>query len=259
MIRDFTLEKYAQLCDTLQALACPILTVKQYLSTRQPQETLVVLRHDVDRYVGAALRMARMESECGLSSTYYFRATPAVFIPAALAEVHRLGHEVGYHYEVLARVKGKTTEALRLFERELEKFREIVPVDTVSMHGSPLSPWNNLDLWKAHDLADYGILGDAVLNVESKGVYYFTDTGRSWDAGRHNLRDRMASRELHRQVHTTEDLIGFLKDRPTYPVYISAHPSRWASNWLEWSVGLVFDWSANRMKRAASLMFSRCI
>jgi hypothetical protein len=258
MSRDFTLEKYARLCETLR-LSCPVTTVKQFLAAEQPQETLVILRHDVDRQVGAALRMAQIESEFGLSSTYYFRATPAVFVPEALLEVHRLGHEVGYHYEVLARARGNTREAIHLFEQELERFRAIVPVDTVSMHGSPLSPWSNLDLWRHHDLADQGLLGDAVLSVESERLYYFTDTGRSWNAGRYNLRDHMPSREVHHQVRTTDDLINLLKVRPDCPIYLSAHPNRWASNQLEWCLGLISDWAINQMKRVAPLIRFGCV
>jgi hypothetical protein len=258
MSRDFTLAKYAQLCETLQDLSCPVMTVSHFLAAGQPENRAVVLRHDVDRHVGAALRMARLESECGLASTYYFRATPVVFVPEALVEVRRLGHEVGYHYEVLAKARGNTEEAIRLFEQELERFREIVPVDTVSMHGSPLSPWNNLGLWRVYDFAHYGILGDAVLGIDGERLYYFTDTGRSWDASRYNLRDHVASREPRCQVHTTDDLIDFLNERPDCPVYLSAHPGRWASNWLQWSVGLVSDWTTNRTKQAASLLRANC-
>lgn len=253
MTRDFTLEKYAQLCEVIRAVGCPVMTVKRFLQADQPQKPVVVLRHDVDRQVDTAMRMAKLESKYGIAATYYVRTTPRVFKPQALKRLHELGHEVGYHYEALARAKGNTAKAIQTFEQELNRFRDLVPVDTISMHGSPLSPWNNLDLWHANDLQDYGILGDAVLSLHSEHLYYFTDTGRSWDADRYNLRDRMASGELRRQVRTTDDLIGFLQEGSGCPVYISAHPNRWASNWLEWTFGVASDWIINRGKMALSM------
>ena len=33
------------------------------------------------------------------------------------------------------------------FGRNLEKFRKFYPVKTICMHGSPLSKWDNRDLW----------------------------------------------------------------------------------------------------------------
>ena len=252
MTLDFTLEKYAQLCETIQRLDCRVMTVRDFLKSGQPGGTRVILRHDVDRRMGAALRMAELESGYGISATYYVRTTRAVFKPEALRRLHQLGHEVGYHYEVLAKTKGDMTDAIALFEQELSRFREIVPVETISMHGSPLSPWNNLDLWQACDVEDYGILGDAVLSIDSQ-LYYLTDTGRSWDASRYNLRDHLGSRQLPRKVDTTDDLLAFVKEAPDYPIYISAHPNRWAASWLEWGVGATSDWVINRAKWAIAL------
>jgi hypothetical protein len=249
---DFTLDKYAQLCETIRALDCPVMTVRAFLKAGQPGGLRVILRHDVDRRMDAALRMAELESNYEIAATYYVRTTRAVFKPEALQRLHQLGHEVGYHYEVLAKAKGDEEEAIALFEQELKRFREIVPVATVSMHGSPLSRWDNLDLWRASDVGDYGILGDAVLSIDSQ-LYYLTDTGRSWDAGKYNLRDHLASRQLPRKVDTTDDLIAFLKETPGYPIYISAHPNRWAANWFEWGVGATSDWAINRAKWAIAL------
>ena len=211
MTLDFTLDKYAQFCESIRGLECPIMTVRDFLKAGQPEGLRVILRHDVDRRMDAALRMADLESEYDIATTYYVRTTRAVFKPEALRKLHQLGHEVGYHYEVLAKAKGDEEEAIALFEQGLKRFREIVPVATVSMHGSPLSQWNNLDLWQKCDVEDYGILGDAVLSVDGQKLYYFTDTGRSWDADRHNLRDHLTSRQLPRQVDTTRRLDRFYK------------------------------------------------
>jgi hypothetical protein len=46
--------------------------------------------------------MAELEHELGIQSTYYFRF-PYTFKPDIIGKIHDLGHEVGYHYEVLSK------------------------------------------------------------------------------------------------------------------------------------------------------------
>ncbi|MDO9536757.1 MAG: hypothetical protein Q7J68_00370, partial [Thermoplasmata archaeon] len=74
MTRDFTLEKYS---DLLLALIGKyrIRTVADYL-TQPEREHVVVLRHDVDKHPERAARMALLEKNMGVQSTYYFRWDP---------------------------------------------------------------------------------------------------------------------------------------------------------------------------------------
>ena len=91
------------------------------------------MRHDTDRKPENALRMAVLEHELGIQSTYYFRF-PYTFKPDIIGKIHDLGHEVGYHYEVLSKARGDYEKAVELFEQELSEFREIVDVKTICMH-----------------------------------------------------------------------------------------------------------------------------
>jgi hypothetical protein len=245
---DFTLDKYAELCETIRHLDCPVMTVRDFLKAGQPGGLRVILRHDVDRRMSAALRMAELESRYDIAATYYVRTTRAVFKPAALRHLHALGHEVGYHYEVLAKANGNMERAIALFQEELHRFREIVPVETVSMHGSPLSRWNNLDLWETHNIWDYGLCGEIYLGIDYSEMFYFTDTGRSWYDGKYNLRDRVESKKSPRKVVDTDDLIAFLRQNVNNPILINVHPNRWASNYGTWLRGNLLDWLTNQAK-----------
>jgi hypothetical protein len=69
----------------------------------EPESGTVLLRHDVDLSLDAALRMAELERECGATATY-FLMTESVFYNldsehgrAVLGELRRLGHAVGLH------------------------------------------------------------------------------------------------------------------------------------------------------------------
>jgi hypothetical protein len=70
---------------------------------REPEDGTVLLRHDVDLSLEAALAMARLEAAAGARATY-FLMTRSVFYnlaspvgEAALAELRELGHAVGLH------------------------------------------------------------------------------------------------------------------------------------------------------------------
>ncbi len=245
---DFTLKTYAKLCRTLQGLSCSVMTVKEFIDSGQPQDFVVVLRHDVDRAVESAVKMAKLEADYDMRSTYYVRMTPGAFKPAEIRELASLGHDVGYHYECLSRAKGDVARAIQIFERELDEFRQIVSVDTISMHGSPLSPWNNLDIWNSCDYRKFGIAGELGITIDYSNLYYFTDTGRSWDAGRYNIRDHTPSLKHHKQIYHTDDLIGFLETCGDTPVFINAHPNRWADTRAGWWVGTVSDYIINQIK-----------
>jgi hypothetical protein len=250
---DFTLKKYSDFCKTLKNLSCPILAVEDFIARNHPSGFNIVLRHDVDRLLPAAIRMARLEAEYDIRASYYVRMTPGVFKPAALKELSHLGHEIGYHYEVLAKAKGNLTQAIEIFERELRTLREIVTISTISMHGSPLSRWNNLDLWDVYDFKDYEVSAETSLSINYANIYYFTDTGRSWNAHSFNLRDRVESMKPSESVETTDQLIDFIRRKYPSPVFVNAHPNRWAETASGFLIGSMQDGMANLAKWLVSL------
>ena len=70
---------------------------------REPQHGDVLLRHDVDMSLEAALTMAELEAEQGVAATYFlmtrsdFYNLDARAGVAALARLRELGHRVGLH------------------------------------------------------------------------------------------------------------------------------------------------------------------
>jgi hypothetical protein len=81
---------------------------------RSPESNYIILRHDVDSRPGMALKMAELENRKDICSTYYFRFTKNIFDPGIIRRVSDLGHEIGYHYEVLSKAGGNFEEAIRL-------------------------------------------------------------------------------------------------------------------------------------------------
>ena len=248
--RDFTLDKYKELCYTLQTNGYTPLTVRDFLNGKtanssNPEERIVILRHDVDRKIMNAIRMAKLEHELGIRSTYYFRY-PYTFKPDIIREIQDLGHEIGYHYEVLSKAKGDHQKAIALFESELEEFRNIYPVETICMHGSPLSPYDNRDLWKRYDFHQYRIKGEAYLSIGN--IDYFSDTGRNWN-GRNNISDFLSGDRFIGQTETTGDLIEVIQCKGSRILYLTTHPERWSHSLRSHVVNYATDFIFNVGKK----------
>jgi len=176
--RDFSLEVYNELLTRVINSGCKVIPLKEYLSQKELQETFVILRHDVDRRPENALRMAEMESLLGICSTYYFRLTRNTFRPDIIRRVEALGHEIGYHYEVMDRAKGDMEKAGHIFRSELARLRSVADIHTVCMHGNPFSPWDNRAFWQQYSWTQFELKGEAYLSINDPELYYSTDTGR---------------------------------------------------------------------------------
>ncbi len=143
-----------------------------------------------------------------------------------------MGHEVGFHYEVLDEARGNYQLAIELFKEELAKLRQIVNVDTVCMHGNPLTKWLNRDIWKHFELHEAGLKGEAYLSI--KNVYYLSDTGRIWDMSR-KMKDMLpyalpVNTTENGRLITTDDVIRIIKTRGFPRFYLTVHPERWSYN-----------------------------
>lgn len=213
---------------------------------RNPTSKCVILRHDVDARPTNALKCARLEKKMGITGTYYFRITPGSYDENVISEIHSLGHEIGYHYEDLAATHGNYELAIKLFEQNLAKLRRLVPIETICMHGSPLSKYDNRKLWEKYDYRDFGIKGEPYLDIDFREILYLTDTGRRWDGDRYSIRDRviqpgeLPASEVQALVkspvcRTTFDIVRAV-DAGLMPsgIMITLHPQRWDDNTLLW-------------------------
>lgn len=249
--RDFTLAAYRDLAGEMMHSGLTILGVLDWHRTRPT--TGILLRHDVDRRPRNAVAMARLEASLGLRTSYYFRVIGESFDPEAIAEIRDLGHEIGYHYEDLALAGGDVAKARGLFGRHLERLRQLAPIRTIAMHGSPLTRFNNLDMWRQRGFDEFGIEADAFLTIDYSDAYYLTDTGRGWNADAANFYDLPPVALVPpAEVRSTLDLRRWIARGNPVRIAINAHPERWDEDPVDWTVQWGKDRAANVVKRLLS-------
>ncbi|MGD8228152.1 MAG: hypothetical protein PVH82_04975 [Desulfobacteraceae bacterium] len=257
--KDFSLAIYENLVGSIKRSGFKILTLREYFSQRPNQQAFVILRHDVDRRPENALRMALLESSFGIQSTYYFRVQRRNFQKEIIEEVHELGHEIGYHYEVMDKAKGDLELAERIFSSELSRLRALADVNTVCMHGNPFSRWDNRDFWKHFSLPQFNLLGEAYVSIRDPELFYVTDTGRGWNRAAYNLKDTFSdvSVRLIPSLSSTWELIDLICSQNYQKIYLQIHPNRWSRRWLEWHRQLGEDLCINWAKALAGHYFKR--
>lgn len=244
-MRDFSLEAYKELLAAIKNNGIAVFGVAKWLENKP--ESGIMLRHDVDRKPLNALKTAELECEFNIKSTYYFRITKSSFDEVIIRKISSLGHEIGYHYEDLSMANGNCEEAIRLFEEHLEKIRAVAPVKTIAMHGRPLSLYDNRDLWRKYNCKDFGILGEAFLDVDYTNMCYLTDTGRTWGQTRANIRDNVKV-SLSADVCSTSSLISFITNNPNRKIALVVHPERWARDMVDYCISISSDLLANIIK-----------
>lgn len=236
---DFTLAKYSELINALKSYVFAKLT----------------LRHDVDLRPANSLRTAQIETDLGMHGIYYFRAVPESWDERIIRQIAEMGHEIGYHYESLTTCNGDIDAAYADFCKNLEALRQIVPVKSICMHGSPRSSFDSKDIWKKYDYHALGIESEPYLDTDFSKVFYLTDTGRRWDGYKVSVRDKIpqyqdewTARGL--TFHTTDDVIDGLQ-RGIIPkdLMVTVHPQRWNPFGVKWAKELVLQNAKNIIKR----------
>jgi len=247
---DFTDDAYRILLDSLTANGYETLTVAEYLAAESLPERFVIDRHDVDRKPGNALRLAELEADRGIESTYYVRTTEEVFRPDLIRRIAALGHEVGFHYEAVDRAGGDLEQAEETFARNLNLVRGVAPVDTVCMHGNPLTPHDNRDLWDAASFETFGLLGEAYRSMDFEDVVYFSDTGRTWRDGALKVKDHTRGEGTKRVgADSTYDLVDLFREGAVSRACLLSHPNRWADTGVELVAERTKDTAINAVKR----------
>jgi hypothetical protein len=266
---DFTTRKYIKLIKALADKGYQFQTLQDYFIF--PQKKVILLRHDVDARKLNSLHFAKIQHSMGIRGTYYFRMVPESYDEKVISEIWNLGHEIGYHYEDMyfafkkfqdggikksaIREEDLYDTAFEFFKTHLDKMRKVVPVKTMSMHGSPMGRFDNKSLWKKYNYKDFGIIGEPYLDIDFLSILYLTDTGRMWNGDRYNIRDKIPIISPEFNFRTTMDIVNAITANGLPErVLFTFHPQRWNDNPILWTHEFIYQSIKNQVKR---LFFQR--
>ena len=255
-MRDFTFRVYGNLLETLLSKKYSFISFKQSLGQKKSVDNYrnIILRHDVEQKYEIALQFAKIQNELGITGAYFFRLLPNHFNQDIVKQIADLGHEIGYHYDDLAKCRGDHNKAISRFKENLNILREIAPVQSICMDGSPLCSYDNKDLWDHYDYKDYGIIGEPYFDMDFDQFFYLTDTGRRWDGWKTSVRDKVPQQENWNKeglvFHSTNDIIRAAKQgKLPNKIMMTFHPQRWHEGGLPWLKELVVQNIKNQVKR----------
>jgi hypothetical protein len=263
---DYTYKAYLSLIETLKNMAFSFQTFETMISN--PVKRTIVLRHDVDKNPWNSVRFAEMEGALGIKASYHFRIVKESFDVDCINRIVEIGHEIAYHYEIQDENFGEPDsldKAYSFFCKNLEALREHYPVKIISMHGNPKSGFDSRKLWKSFDYHSLGIICEPYFDIDYSDVLYLTDTGRSWNGSKFNLRDKAfeikenssegfkdwivkpvpgslmnmtpISESLQKKFRfrsTAEIINSVLSDELPSRLIINTHPQRWNDEPLPW-------------------------
>ena len=249
---DFTLSQYGMLLSALKHEYSSFQTVKDFLQNTKPKS--IILRHDVDLLPENSLLFAKEQEKKSIQGSYYFRAVPESWDEKIIKEIANLGHEIGYHYETMDTAKGDIDKAWDQFRFHLDTLRKLVDVETICMHGSPRSKFDNKKIWEKYDYHSLGIIGEPYYDLDFDEVFYLTDTGRRWDGWKTSVRDKVSQQKdwIKKGLvfHSTFDIINSVRSK-NFPdqVMFTFHPQRWHDNKVLWAKELLFQNVKNQIKK----------
>lgn len=246
---DFQLSNLSSLLKTLLAKKYEFCTFRDHISLQVNK--IVLLRHDVDLKPENSLATAKLEHSLGIKGTYYFRIIPQTLKSDIIKEIADLGHEIGYHYEDMDLVHSDNLDkhielAYESFCKNLEILRNIVPIKTICMHGSPRAKYDNKIIWTKYNYRALGLIGEPYFDIDFNEFLYLTDTGRRWNGDKVSVRDKVNSKYKF-DLKTTEDVINAI---PQFPdkIMITIHPQRWDDRFIPWLQELVMQNAKNVVK-----------
>jgi hypothetical protein len=140
-LTEFTLDSYTTLLQYLRE----IYTITPFCSASKTNVPSLILRHDIDYSIENALRMARIERNLEIKSTYFVLIKCEFYDAfedknvADLKEISKLGHEIGLHFEP-HQYRFYNQSMKKTFKAEISQLEALLDekVRSISRHG----PWD---------------------------------------------------------------------------------------------------------------------
>lgn len=185
---NFTYKHFKGAINLAKSLGFEFYSMHDFLKEK-PKNKFIVMRHDVDLSLKHALAMAKAEKSLGINSTYFIR-TDGIFSPfdgknrKIIGEIAKLGHEIGYHYEIGSSIINFKKD----FLKQKRKFESVLQqkIFGAALHktkkSNDKSSANKLNFVEPF-LSELDLEYDAYSDIFLKGMKYISDSGYRWREG----------------------------------------------------------------------------
>jgi hypothetical protein len=179
MLPQFTINGYMELIHRLTGSGFQFRPISSMIAK---QENCVYFRHDIDLSVSLAVNVAELESEVGISATYFILLT-GPYNPfheesvTAIRRLKSLGHEIGLHYDLKNWPENRQAANIKL-KNEIKILESIAEseVKAIVMH----EPFRGGEDFFAADVAVTGLINPTYYQKTDKDLCYVSDSCRAW-------------------------------------------------------------------------------
>ncbi len=181
MSKEFSIERYREIVLRAREHNYWLPKVSEVGIPPLPERRFLLIRHDVDLSIDAAYEMAALESDLGVSTSYYIRLHCPFYnvfeqdVLKKILEIQSLGHEIGFHYEATF-YEQLGMDPLNGILTDIEIFEKIPGRNIVSISQHLPSMCRVFpELWDKYI--------DAYQPMLVRDIPYFGDSGRRWREG----------------------------------------------------------------------------
>jgi hypothetical protein len=209
----FSHQLYAEILQRAKSLGYQFPTVSELKTGAHSLPKFLLLRHDIDVSPRYALRMAELEHDMGVRSSYYVLLHSLYYNPAAnphwdaLRTIVSMGFEVGLHYETDF-FENRGMDPLQGILHDVLALENILQIKVLSISQHRPASSTLLEKLNEHYVDAYN--RDLMENVR-----YISDSGHKWRGK--SLMDTLGKEDrIHALVHPVTWMFGELDMTGTY-------------------------------------------
>jgi hypothetical protein len=241
----YTWDDYSALLKELSKNRYKIVPLKDFADTQASDKIIVSMRHDIDVRPDKALKMAEIEKEMNIPSTYFILHSARYYGKVKNGVMHRTqgvddlagqlykdGFEIGIHTDLFTMMWNYQFDPASFIQEEIKYYAKLgIPVCGTAAHGNSTVIRRKLNnVWIYSEFGHKG-------NINVKGIEYpygdksFKDFGIKYEA--YLLKKDTYTGDIDRRFKEKPiaDLIYFIaKLRSPSKLIILTHPVHWGKS-----------------------------
>lgn len=179
---DFTLKKYKQ---NLLATKDKYNIVDFNIFKKSNwQSNFAILRHDIDISIDNALKIAKIEHDCGIKSTYTVLLTGSFYNPFEkknvdiIREIKSFGHEIGLHFDTSIYNINSKDDLIVALKKEIKLLNSLLDLKNYNINMFSFHNTNKFTM-SCEDITYCGLI-NAYAKIIKKKVQYTSDSNGYW-------------------------------------------------------------------------------